>query len=296
MARMQYVRQEALLGLRRNMLMTVAVILSVAVSLTLLGAFLLLNRQVNLVSGEWYGKIEVSIYLCDTSICGYDITPEQQDNLRQALEDDPLVETVFYESKEEAWRNFQEMFANQPEFTENVPPDAIPASFRVKLFDPEQYSTIDQRFESWPGVNEVADNELLEQLFALTDMMKYFAALVAGVQLVAACVLIANTIRVGAFARREQTAIMKLVGAANWYIRLPFVLEGSLAGLVGAVLASGILLALVTPVTTYVGRVLQFMPFIDTGDALVVSPILLVAGAAVAALSSFLALHRFLDV
>ena len=296
MSRVSYVGQEAFVGLRRNMLMTVAVILSVAVSLFLLGSFLLLRRQVDRATDEWYGKIEVSIFLCDGRACA-EITSDQQEELRVTLEDDPLVERVYYESKEEAYESFTEMFRDQPELIESVEPDALPASFRVKLIDPQQFDAIRQRFESWPGVEEIVDQrEVLASFFAVTNKVKAGALGIAVIQLVAACVLIANTIRVGAFARRDQTAIMKLVGASNWYIRLPFVLEGALAGLVGAMLSWLLLTGIVPRVAASLRADIQFMPFIGLSEAVLVGPWLLAVGVSVAALSSFLALHRFLDV
>jgi cell division transport system permease protein len=122
------------------------------------------------------------------------------------------------------------------------------------------------------------------------------ALIVAAIQLVAAGVLIANTIRVAAFARREQTSVMKLVGASNWYIRLPFVLEGVIAGLLGALVSWGLLYGAVPQVTSQLRRDIEFMPFITNVEVLAVGPLLIAAGAGIAALSSILALRRFLDV
>lgn len=295
-SRWQYVPQEALLGLRRNMLMTVAVILSVAVSLTLLGAALLVREQVQLAAGYWYGKIEVSVFLCDGRNCDA-ITAEQRDSLERTLRGDPLVDEIYYESKEAAYERFKDMFRDQPDFVQSVSPEALPASFRVKLTDPEQFTAIYDKYAARPGVEEVVDQrEVLKSFFAVTDKFQLGALFVALIQLVAASVLIANTIRVAAFARREQTAIMKLVGASNWYIRLPFVMEGMIAGLIGAVTAWALLVVAVPRLTQSLMVDIQFMPFIGLREALTVGPILLIVGVAIAALSSFVALHRFLDV
>jgi cell division transport system permease protein len=295
-SRWRYIFQEAGLGLRRNMLMTVAVILSVAVSLTLLGASLLVRDQVQLAAGFWYGKIEVSIFLCDGRNCD-GITPEQQASLEEALRQDELVQEVYYESKSQAYERFKDMFEDQPDFVESVTQDALPASFRVKLEDPEQFAAIYDKYAAQPGVEEVVDQrEVLKSFFAVTDKFQLGALVVAVIQLVAASVLIANTIRVAAFARREQTAIMKLVGASNWYIRLPFVLEGVIAGLVGALLAWGLLLVAVPRITRSLRFDIQFMPFIGLQEAVSVGPLLLVVGVTIAGLSSLIALRRFLDI
>jgi cell division transport system permease protein len=295
-SRWQYLLQEAFKGLRRNLLMTVAVVLSVAVSLTLLGASLLVRDQVSLAAGYWYGKIEVSIFLCDGRNCDA-ITPEQRDGLEESLQNDPLVDEVFYESKEEAYGRFQEMFRDQPDFVESVTADALPASFRVKLDDPTQFAAIYDQYAAQPGIETIIDQrEVLRSFFAVTDKFQLGALAVAVIQLVAASVLIANTIRVAAFARRDQTSIMKLVGASNWYIRFPFILEGGIAGLVGSLVAWGLLLAAVPRLTESLAGDIQFMPFIGLRDAVAIGPWLLIVGVGIAIGSSWVALRRFLDV
>ncbi|MGH3441256.1 MAG: permease-like cell division protein FtsX [Nitriliruptorales bacterium] len=295
-SRWQYLLQESVLGLRRNMMMTVAVVLSVAVSLTLLGASLLVRSQVHLAAGYWYGKIEVSIFLCDGRNCDR-IRPEQRDSLEAALREDPLVDQVFYESKEQAYQRFTEMFRDQPDFVESVSSEALPASFRVKLEDPTQFTSIRDKYAAQPGVEDIIDQrEVLKSFFAATNRLQFGALVVAAIQLVAASVLIANTIRIAAFARREQTAIMKLVGASNWYIRLPFVLEGLVASLIGALLSWLLLVVAVPRIASSLADDIQFMPFIGLREAVVVGPWLFLAAFAIAILSSVLALRRFLKV
>jgi cell division transport system permease protein len=295
-ARWRYILQEAFIGLRRNLMMTVAVILSVTVSLTLLGASLLLSEQVELATDDWVGKVEVSIFLCDGRTCPA-ITPEQQETLRTELEDHSVVQEVFFESKGDAYERFTELFRDQPNLVESVDPDVLPASFRVKLQDPELFRVISQEFVAYPGVEEIVDQrQVLDQFLRFTNVIRNAALIVAAIQLVAAGVLIANTIRVAAFARREQTSIMKLVGASNWYIRLPFVLEGMLAGLLGALVSWGLLYGSVPRVAGQLSREIELMPFIGAADVIAIGPLLIVAGAGIAALSSVIALRRFLDV
>ena len=295
-ARWRYILQEAMVGLRRNLMMTVAVILSVAVSLTLLGASLLLSDQVDLAAGEWTGKIEVSIFLCDGTQCP-EITPEQRDELQAQLEAQPVVQDVYYESKDEAYENFKEQFRDQPDLVETVNAEALPASFRVKLRDPEQFGVIKDQFEAYPGVEDIIDQrEILEEFLKFANVIRRSAIGVALIQLVAASVLIANTIRVAAFARREQTAIMKLVGASNWYIRLPFVLEGIIAGALGAAVSWGLLVATVPRVADSLRDDIEWVPFIGIDAVVSAAPWLFAAGIGIAALSSLLALRRFLDV
>lgn len=295
-ARWTYVIREAFIGLRRNLMMTVAVILSVTVSLTLLGASLLLSEQVDLATDDWTGRVEVSIYLCDDRVCPA-ITSEQQEQLREDLEAQEVVAEVFYESKQDAYERFTEMFADQESLIEAIDQDTLPASFRVRLENPNLFNVIADQFSTYPGVEEIVDQrEVLNQFLRFTNVVRNAALVVAAIQLVAAGVLIANTIRVAAFARREQTGIMRLVGASNWYIRLPFVLEGVFAGLIGALVSWGLLWATVPRVAGGLAQDIELMPFIGEAQVLAVGPSLLLAGTGIAAVSSILALRRFLDI
>lgn len=291
-----YVLTEALKGLRRNLMMTVAVILSVMVSLTLLGGSLLISDQVELATDHWYGEVEVSIFLCDGRTCP-EITSEQEDDLRDDLQAHTAVDRVFYESKEDAYERFVELFSDQPNLVESVDIDVLPASFRVRLVDPELVAVVADEFAAYPGVEEIVDQrDVLDQFLSFSYVIRNAALVVAAIQLVAAGVLIANTIRVAAFARREQTSIMKLVGASNWYIRLPFVLEGVFAGFIGAVVSWVLLYATAPRVADQMRAEIELMPFIGTSHVLGVGPWLLAAGIGIAALSSVLALRRHLDV
>jgi cell division transport system permease protein len=295
-ARWLYVLSEALKGLRRNLMMTVAVILSVTVSLTLLGASLLLSEQVELATDDWVGQVEVSIFLCDGRTCP-EITEEQQQQLQDDLEEHQVVDEVFFESKEEAYDRFVDLFEDQPNLVESVDADVLPASFRVRLQNPQLFAVIADEFAAYPGVEEIVDQrQVLDQFLRFTNVIRNAALIVAVIQLVAAGVLIANTIRVAAFARREQTSIMKLVGASNWYIRLPFVLEGLFAGLLGALVSWGLLYASVPRVAAQLRQEIELMPFIGASEVIAVGPWLLASGAGIAALASLLALRRFLDV
>jgi len=295
-ARWRYILQEAAIGLRRNLMMTFAVILSVAVSLTLLGAFLLLRDQVGLATGEWFDKIEVSIFLCDGNKCP-EITDAQRNSLEQDILAEPVVASVFYESKEDAYAAFREQYRNEPDLVDSVSPDILPAAFRVKLHNPDQFEVIRDRFEAYPGVEDIIDQrELLSSFLQFTDLLQGAAIIVAVIQLIAASVLVGNTIRVAAFARREQTSIMKLVGASNWYIRLPFVVEGVIAGLAGAVVSWVLMLIAVPWATRNLRESIDIFPFIGLNEAIAVGPALILFGVGISGVASVLALRRFLDV
>jgi cell division transport system permease protein len=295
-ARWRYVLSEAFGGLRRNLLMTLAVVLSITVSLTLLGAAMLLSEQVELATDDWTGKVEVSIFLCDDRTCPA-ITTEQRQRLQQDLEAQPVVAQVFYESKREAYERFARLFADQPTLIEAIDVSTLPASFRVKLENPALFGVIKDQFSAYPGVEEIVDQrDVLNQFLRFTTLVRNGALAVAVLQLLAAGVLIANTIRVAAYARRDQTAIMKLVGASNWYVRLPFVLEGVFAGALGAGVSWGVLYAAVPRVTRDLAREVELLPFIGAEQVLAIAPIMLGVGVGIAALSSFAALRRFLSV
>jgi len=296
MARWRYVIVEAFAGLRRNLMMTFAVVLSVTVSLTLLGASLLLSDQVELATDDWTGKVEVSIFLCDDRTCPA-ITTQQRQKLEEDLTAQPVVAEVFYESKREAYDRFTRLFADQPTLIEAIDVATLPASFRVKLENPQLFGVIKDQFAAYPGVEEIVDQrDVLNQFLRFTTLVRNGALAVALVQLLAAGVLIANTIRVAAFARREQTAIMKLVGASNWYVRLPFVLEGIIAGALGTALSWGLLFLTVPRVTRDLAREVELLPFIGVEQVIGVAPIMALAGIGIAAVSSVLALRRFLQV
>ncbi len=290
-ARLRYLLSEVFVGLRRNLLMTVATIVTVTVSLALLGAGLLVQQQVNLARDLFYAEVEVSIWLDDG------ISEAQRISLEDDLRENPEVSDLIYVSKDDAYEEAQELFEGQDEVLASIEPDFLPASFRVSLHDPERYLVVESQYAGFPGVADISDQrEVLDRFFTVMDAFRNGAVAVAVLQLVAAAALISNTIRMTAFARREQIGIMKLVGATNWYVRLPFVLEGMFAGVIGALLASGLLFL---GMQTLIGRLREqivFIPFIGTAEVLTVTPILIAIGAGLAAIASFVSLRRFLSV
>ena len=301
--RAQFVLSEIGIGIRRNLTMTVAVVVTVAISLALFGSGLLIRAQVDAMKDFWYDKVEVSVYLCGEAsqarTCGGSaVTDEQRQELKADLEAMPEVQTVYYESQEEAYEQFREQFEDSPDLVENVTADALPESFRVKLEDPTQFAVVAEAFASRPGVEEVQDQKaLLEGFFNVLNKLQLIALIIAGVQVVAAVLLISNTIRVAAYSRRRETGIMRLVGASNLYIQLPFLLEGVLAGLVGAGFASAALVAV--KVVLVDGQLRPNFPviaFVGWDDVLAIVPWLFLTGVLLAGLASFVTLRRHLRV
>jgi cell division transport system permease protein len=240
---MRHTLREAWSGLRRNLSMTLAVIVTMWVSLTLFGAGLLGAQQVELLKGRWYDKIEISVFLCvqdsKAGNCdpGQDATDAQREAVRQALEQNPEVQTVYYESKAETFEDFKRVYKDSPVLAD-MTVDMMQDSFRVKLKNPEQYEGVVSAVAGLPGVQAVSDlRQYLDPLFEWLNVAKWMTIGLSLLLLLAAALQIATTIRMAAFSRRRELGIMRLVGASNWYIMLPFLLESLVAALSGALLA-----------------------------------------------------------
>ena len=301
--RAQFVVSETLIGLRRNLTMTIALIITTALSLALVGAALLMRTQVGNLKDFWYGKIEVSIFLCDqisdTAQCNKtNVSEDQRNAIQTALYANPVVQKVYYESKQDAYKHFLDLFKNSPDLTRNVSPDALPPSFRVKLKDPKRFDVIQSEFQDMPGVDQVADQgKGLKPLFQTFDGLTTAALFGAAITLGASVLLIFNAIRVAAFSRRRETGIMRLVGASNLYIRLPFLLEGALAGFLGAAIASGFLALLKAYlVDGTLRKNIRFINWVGWPETMAVFPVLFVVGMLLATVSSFFAIQRHLRV
>ena len=292
MRRFGYFFRETATALRRNALVTFAAISTVFISLFLLGGALLVERQVRLMTGEWASKVEVSVFLRD------DASDEEIDALGAKVADIPEVEEVFFENREQAYQNFRELFRDNPALIENVDPSAMPQSYRIKLVDPADFPVIRARLAGDPAIDQIKDEQaILKKLLAVTSVLRTGVIAVAAIMLISAAGLIGNTVRMAVFARRKEIAIMKLVGATNWFIRVPFLIEGMVEGLIGGVAAVLAIFAMkflfIDPLR---GRVAFVPSWIDTGEILFTVPILLLTGVLIAAVASLLAMRRFLEV
>lgn len=303
--RFAFILSEIGTGLRRNLAMVVSVILVTFISLTFVGAAGLLQLQINQMKGYWYDRVEVALFLCadnstSPSCAAGAVTEEQRTNIRAMLESDSLsqyVSAVQYESQDEALTHFQDQLANSP-IVDSVTADQLPESFRVSLVDPEQYEVINEAFSSVPGVDVVVDQrELLEKVFSVMNGASVAALVIAGVMIVCAVLLITTTIRLSAFSRRRETGIMRLVGASKVVIQLPFVLEGVIAAVIGALLASGTLWAFSHFVVgDWLAREYPETGFISAQQVLLLIPLLILLGGLLAGISSLLTLRRYLKV
>lgn len=296
-----FLMSEVRIGLRRNMTMTFAVIITVAISLSLLGIGLLANSQVSAMKDYWYNKIEVSVYLCGSlsespSCASGVVTPEQRLAIQQDLKALPVVQEVFYESQSEAYKRFQERFAGSA-IAQNVTTDQLPESFRVKLKDPTQFPVIVSAFSGRPGVDVVQDQRaILEKFFKLLGVLRNAALLIGLTSVLTAALLISNTLRIAAFNRRRETGVMKLVGATSLSIQLPFLLEGLISAVFGWLIATGLLVGLKSVVDSKVAPLLTFTKFFGWGEVWVASGYLLLTGLVVSMLASIITLRRYLKV
>jgi cell division transport system permease protein len=239
MMRAKYILSEVMVGLWRNVTMTVAMIITMGVSLTMLGASLVLYQQINSMKGYYYDQVEVSIFL------KADVTDDQRNALQQALQSDPQVtQPVIHETKEQAYVKFKDEFKDAPDLVAATNPSSLPESFRVKLKNPNQYQQVHDKYIAMEGISDIIDQrQLLSRVFGVLGSAQTLALVVAIVQGVAALLLVGNTIQVAAYSRRREVAVMKLVGASNWFIQSPFVLEAMFAGVIGAAIASLALVA-----------------------------------------------------
>jgi len=290
--RAKYVLAEVLVGLWRNVTMTIAMMITMTVSLSMLGASLLMYLQVDKMKEFYYQQVEVSIYLKN------DVTPEQRSDLENKLKADTLVEKYIYETKEQAYENFKKMFGDAPDMVQSVGPNEMPESFRVKLKDPTQFEAIDTEYKELPGISTIVDQQqLLSKVFDVLGAIQSLSLIVAGVMGIAALLLVANTIQVAAYSKRREVAVMKLVGASNWFIQMPFVLEAVFAAVIGSLLA-GIML-IVVKVFVLEGS-LQALTTLLTPvswpDVLLMFPVLAGVGGLISAVTAWVTLRFYIRV
>ncbi len=301
--RARLILSEVAIGLRRNLTMTVALVITFAVSLSLFGMALMVRSQVDTMKDYWYDKVQVSIFLCtkssDTPSCSAGaVTDAQRDQIQADLESlKPLVEEIYFESSAEAYERFREQFRDSP-IAANASKDALPESFRVKLSDPTQYAVIASAFQGRPGVDNVVDQrQLLDRFFQVLGGLQAGALVIALAMIVVTALLIANTMRVAAFSRRRETGIMRLVGASGFYIQIPFLLEAAIGAAIGALIAGGVLIGFYKLVVDNVLReTFTFTAFIGWDTVLAILPVLLITGVVLAAITALLTLRRYLRV
>jgi cell division transport system permease protein len=302
--RAQFVFHEVWIGLRRNLTMTIALIVVVAISLSLLGTGLLFVKQVDNTRSYWQAKVQLSIYLCNktsaTPSCAKNgpVTTQEISNIEGILHNNRQVATYQYVDQTAAYQQFKQEFADNQSLVKDTLPGEIPASIEVKLKNTQTgAASVAENMDGVPGVDEVEQNSaILDKFYKLLGGARDAVVIIAIILIVAAILLVANTIRLSAFNRRRETSIMRLVGASNFYVQLPFLMEGLFAGLVGWLIASALLVAVKS---LWLDGLQQYFPFniqLSTADLVEVVILAMIIGLLLCGTTSFLTLRRYLRV
>ncbi|MFV0258639.1 MAG: cell division protein FtsX [Acidimicrobiales bacterium] len=294
--RVDYLAKETGNNLVRNPTLTLATIVTVAVSLALLGASLLIQRGVEGFNTRFKDDVEFIVWM------NTDASQDNIDATAQFLDNSPTVKSYTYVGKEATFEEFQTFFQEQPEVLDLVEPDQLPTSYRVvpQVADLAYIKAVGQEMESLPGVLGVDyAEEYIKWLNDTTNMASWVMIAVAMASAIASGLLMYNTIRTGLFARRREVEVMRLVGATKWFIRIPFMLEGLLQGVIGAIVASVALFGLNKLIAVTVGgeeNLRLFQSFaLSSGEVASLAVVLLLVGAAIGAIGAGVAVTRYLD-
>jgi cell division transport system permease protein len=303
--RLGFVFREITQGLRRNVSMVISIILVTFLSLTFVGTAGLLQAQIGQMKNYWYDRAQVAIYLCtDTSPA--DVCPQGEASgdvkttVESKLKDPTLASFVshyYFEDHQAAYEEFQKQFKGNT-VAKYVTKQQLNETFWVKLKDPNKSAVITETFTGVAGVEEVKDQRsYLDQIFGILNAASIAAIGIAVIMLASSVLLISTTIRLSAFSRRREIGIMRLVGASNFFIQLPFILEGVVAATIGSLLAGVAVLTLIQFfVQGYLAQRLPLTSFVDISDGMVIVPLLVVAGVLLAGLASGVAIRRYLKI
>jgi cell division transport system permease protein len=301
---LRYVFTELGQGLRRNVSMHIAVVLTLFVSMTLVGLGVLLNQQRTIATEYLGNQLEIAAYLCRTSdvnpACTTEVTAAQRAQIEAVINDNPEVESARFETREEEFERVKKLFgAEQFEGPNPVMTAADMSSvYWITLRDPREFDGITSAIVGLDGVSKIQDNrETFSPLLDSLDTLKYASWGVAGFLLVAALLLVANTIRLAAFARRKEIGIMRLVGASTLYIALPFLLEALVTAVLGVAMASGALGAVMWfGVEQRISQTLSFMPWIGLPDYTLALIVIAILGPLLTVLPTLALTRKYLKV
>jgi cell division transport system permease protein len=249
---LRYVFSETATGLRRNVSMSIALIVTIVVSLTLVGMGILLNSQADKAEKFWGSKLQITVFMCNqnsrTPHCTGEVTPAQRSAVRSAINHNHEVASFYHQTKQQAFDTWKKVYIGKDKSEQSiystVTPDDMQESYWIKLKDPNQFQSVEASLSSMPGVTAVRDlRQVLKPIYFWMTVMKWGAIAVAAFLLFAAILQVGNTIRLAAYARRKEIAIMRLVGASNLYISLPFLMETLIAAIVGVAISGGAIAA-----------------------------------------------------
>ena len=303
-----YVFSELGNGLRRNVSMTVAVVVTLCVSLTLVGLGLLLNAQADKAEEFWGDRLQITVYLCtDNSTVATCIdgkaTEEQKEAVVGVLDSSDEVESYRFEDSRTAYDKWREVYGSgggdsREAVLASMRPKDFPESYRVTLEDPREFQELKSDVETLAGVGTVQDlRRILQPIYFWITALKWGAIGIAAVLLVAAILQVGNTIRLAAYARRKEIGIMRLVGASSLYIQLPFLLESLVAAVLGVALAGAAVFGFLNLV---VYRLLRpnsnLVAWVDYSDGVVALVVMTVVGLVLTLVPTLLLTRRYLKV
>jgi cell division transport system permease protein len=304
--RIGFVLSEVFGNLRRNMFMAISVVLVTFISFVFVGASAVLQLQVVKAKGDWYDKVQVAVYLCPeyessyTCPTGESATQVDVDRISGIIQTELAgeVKSVDVETQEMAFEKFKKKYPGGVFKGQTLTADDMQISLRLGLYNPENYQIVADVLGNREGVQAVSDErQLFDSIFDMLNKLTVVALSLAILMILSAVLLIATTIRLSAASRRQETEIMRLVGANNMFIQLPFILEGAFAALLGAVLASGFLGVSVSVfIDNWLADSTKWMDFVTISDTIIVLPLLIGLALVIAVLSSVLTLRKYLRV
>ena len=304
--RFRFILTETWTSLRRNVPMLLSVMLVTFISFLFIGASLLTQAQITKAKGDWYDKVEVVVWLCpdgtsQSANCatGKAATTQQINDLQKVIQDelgDDVSETRFLSREDFYKQSFTKQYPNGEYQGRTLTAADMQDSLRLRLKNPEKYKEVSEVLSGRDGVEEVVDQrQIFEPVFAVLNRATAATAMLAGVMVIVAILLTSTTIRMSAASRSEETEIMRLVGASNWTIRLPFVLEGVVAALAGSILSCVSLGVLVKVfITDWLAKSVTWIPYINQTTVWMITPVLIVGAVLLSVIASSVALRRYL--
>ena len=304
--RFRFILTETWTSLRRNVPMLLSVMLVTFISFLFIGASLLTQAQITKAKGDWYDKVEVVVWLCSdgtsqSANCatGKAATTQQINDLQKVIQDelgDDVSETRFLSREDFYKQSFTKQYPNGEYQGRTLTAADMQDSLWLRLKNPEKYKVVSEVLSGRDGVEEVVDQrQIFEPVFAVLNRATAATAMLAGVMVIVAILLTSTTIRMSAASRSEETEIMRLVGASNWTIRLPFVLEGVVAALAGSILSCVSLGVLVKVfITDWLAKSVTWIPYINQTTVWMITPVLIVGAVLLSVIASSVALRRYL--
>ena len=292
MSRLSYFARETLISLRRNLLMTIAGIITVLISLVLFGGILLLSSAVDHGTEKWKHGVELEIFM------KVNASKSDIDAMKSQLDSDSLVKSSRYLDHKAAYEEFKRLFHDQPALIESTTPDVLPESFRVAPVTARLTEQVAGEYDKRPGVDKIMTaQQQIKNLLNATRWIRLIFFVISLALLLSSLFLIVNTIRLATFARRREIEVMRLVGASNWFVRVPFMAEGLVQGAIGAGLAFGFVWTLKVVISNVLNsQHTLFSTFrVTDSDAIGIGLLIVIIGAVIGTLGSAIGLRRFLE-